>query len=104
MLLRLSNIGAAPYSPNNAPHCESLPVALKALSAKVGNRSATADLRCAAMTLLTHFPGGRSSDYWCFWLAGFQAVMATDTGPLHHPYYHRAGDTPDELNFTCSRR
>src|SRR5690242_3195919 len=57
-------------------------------------------LRSVPVTLPTHFPGARSSDHWSFWMEGFQAVMATDTGPLRYPYYHRAGDTPDKLNFT----
>jgi Zn-dependent M28 family amino/carboxypeptidase len=57
-------------------------------------------LRSVPVTLPTHFPGARSSDHWSFWMEGFQAVMATDTVPLRYPYYHRAGDTPDKLNFT----
>jgi len=57
-------------------------------------------VRSVPVTLPTHSPGARSSDHWSFWMEGFQAVMATDTGPLRYPYYHRAGDTPDKLNFT----
>jgi Zn-dependent M28 family amino/carboxypeptidase len=85
--------------------------------ALVGNRSSrplleqiaqvlnnNADLRSVPVTLPTHFPGARSSDHWSFWMEGFQAVMATDTGPLRYPYYHRAGDTPDKLDFSWLAR
>ncbi|HWB00664.1 MAG TPA: M28 family peptidase, partial [Pirellulales bacterium] len=39
------------------------------------------------------------SDHWSFWQAGYQAVMLTDTALFRYPYYHRANDTPDKLNF-----
>jgi Zn-dependent M28 family amino/carboxypeptidase len=57
------------------------------------------ELRIFPVTLPTHFPGARSSDHWSFWMEGFQAVMATDTGPLRYRHYHRRSDTPDKVNF-----
>ena len=79
--------------------------------ALVGNRSSRllehiaqllrgdATLRSVPVLLPTHVPGARSSDHWSFWMEGFPAVMATDTGPLRDRHYHRTSDTPDKVNF-----
>jgi peptidase M28-like protein len=58
----------------------------------------------------THFPAeGASlagsiegvgwSDHWSFWQVGVPAIMVTDTAPFRYPYYHRADDTPDKLDY-----
>jgi hypothetical protein len=48
-------------------------------------------------------PGGITgvdwSDHWAFWQEGYCAIMVTDTAPFRYPYYHTAGDTPDELDY-----
>jgi len=38
-------------------------------------------------------------DHWAFWQVGYQAVMLTDTRDFRNPQHHRAGDTPDKLDF-----
>lgn len=44
-------------------------------------------------------PGVGWSDHWSFWQEGYQAVMITDTAVFRNPNYHRAGDTPDTLDY-----
>ncbi|MBZ5522520.1 MAG: M28 family peptidase [Acidobacteriia bacterium] len=39
------------------------------------------------------------SDHWSFWQAGYQGVMVTDTAPFRYPYYHKAPDKPEELDY-----
>jgi len=39
------------------------------------------------------------SDNWAFWRQGYAAVMVTDTALQRNPNYHRAGDTPDTLDY-----
>ncbi|MBK7580434.1 MAG: M28 family peptidase [Myxococcales bacterium] len=44
-------------------------------------------------------PGVGWSDHWAFWQEGYPAIMVTDTAPFRNPNYHRAGDTPDRMDF-----
>lgn len=44
-------------------------------------------------------PGVSWSDQLSFWRQGYQAVMVTDTAFYRYPHYHRASDTPGELNY-----
>ena len=44
------------------------------------------------------------SDNICFWKAGFNAVMVTDTVYLRYKHYHQATDTPDKLNYSALAR
>jgi Zn-dependent M28 family amino/carboxypeptidase len=39
------------------------------------------------------------SDHWPFRLAGFQAIMVTDTAYNRYPHYHRSTDTPEKLDY-----
>jgi hypothetical protein len=39
------------------------------------------------------------SDHWAFWQHGYPGLMVTDTAMFRNPYYHRAQDTPDKLDF-----
>lgn len=39
------------------------------------------------------------SDHAMFWLAGYPAVMITDTAEYRNPNYHQAGDLPDTLDY-----
>lgn len=39
------------------------------------------------------------SDHKAFWDNGYPAIMITDTAVFRYPYYHRAHDTPDKVNF-----
>lgn len=44
-------------------------------------------------------PGVSWSDQLSFWREGYQAIMVTDTAFYRYPHYHRATDTPEELNY-----
>ena len=39
------------------------------------------------------------SDHGNYWLAGYNAVMITDTSEFRTPHYHKQSDTIDTLNF-----
>ena len=39
------------------------------------------------------------SDHANYWMAGYPAVMVTDTSEYRTPHYHRASDTIDTLDF-----
>jgi hypothetical protein len=43
--------------------------------------------------------GVTRSDHWPFRLAGFQAIMVTDTAYNRYPHYHLASDTPEKLDY-----
>jgi Zn-dependent M28 family amino/carboxypeptidase len=43
--------------------------------------------------------GVTRSDHWPFRLAGFQAIMVTDTAYNRNPHYHLATDTPEKLDY-----
>ena len=43
--------------------------------------------------------GTDASDHASYWLAGFPAVMVTDTAFLRNPHYHTAQDTADTLDY-----
>jgi len=45
------------------------------------------------------WPGIGWSDQWSFWQEGYPAIMITDTAIFRYPYYHRAGDTYEKLDF-----
>ncbi|XHR30822.1 MAG: M28 family peptidase [Chthoniobacteraceae bacterium] len=51
------------------------------------------------LTLSTNFPGARDSGQWPFWKEGFPALLLTDTARLRYRHYHKATDTPDQLNY-----
>jgi Zn-dependent M28 family amino/carboxypeptidase len=40
------------------------------------------------------------SDHWSFWEAGYPAIMVTDTALYRYPHYHKATDTPEQLDYT----
>ncbi len=44
-------------------------------------------------------PDVRRSDNARFWDEGYPALLVTDTAELRNPHYHRAGDTPDTLDY-----
>ena len=44
-------------------------------------------------------PGIELSDHRCFWDAGYQAVMITDTAFYRNPNYHTEDDTPETLDY-----
>jgi Zn-dependent M28 family amino/carboxypeptidase len=44
-------------------------------------------------------PGVGWSDHWSFWQQGYPAIMVTDTAPFRYRHYHKASDTPDELDY-----
>jgi Peptidase family M28 len=78
----------------------------------VGNIKSRAMVKKAIteFRLKTHFPAeGASlpgfvegvgwSDHWSFWQVGVPAIMVTDTALFRYPYYHKATDTPDKLDY-----
>ncbi len=44
------------------------------------------------------------SDNMCFWRAGFNAVMVTDTVYLRYKHYHQSTDTAEKLNYPALAR
>ena len=54
---------------------------------------------CESIAMPDMLPGIGWSDHWSFWQVGYPAVMLTDTALNRNPNYHRAGDTPDRLNY-----
>lgn len=44
------------------------------------------------------------SDHWAFWQTGYPALMVTDTAPFRYPHYHRATDTPQQLDYNSLAR
>jgi Zn-dependent M28 family amino/carboxypeptidase len=43
--------------------------------------------------------GVKRSDHWPFRVAGFAAIMVTDTAYNRYPHYHLASDTPEKLDY-----
>ena len=43
--------------------------------------------------------GVTRSDHWSFRLAGYPAIMVTDTAYNRYPHYHLPGDTPEKLDY-----
>ncbi|SFI25079.1 M28 family peptidase [Nitrosomonas sp. Nm34] len=61
--------------------------------------AASSDFPYETLASPTIVPGVSWSDQISFWRQGYQAVMVTDTAFYRYPHYHRAGDTPGELNY-----
>lgn len=105
---------------SDAPGSQQYPGGLEGVFPSVGNfigvvgnthSAALVETIRAAFSARTSFPiqavamnpavtGADWSDHWSFWQAGYPAVMVTDTAPFRYPWYHTAGDTPDQLDFT----
>ena len=49
-------------------------------------------------------PGTGWSDHWSFWQHGYPAFMVTDTAPFRYPHYHRATDTPSQIDYESMAR
>ena len=43
--------------------------------------------------------GVTRSDHWPFRMAGFQAIMVTDTAYNRYSHYHLPSDTPEKLDY-----
>ena len=43
--------------------------------------------------------GAELSDHRSYWLAGYRAVMVTDTAYIRNPNYHTRGDRPETLDY-----
>ena len=77
----------------------------RALVKQVAERfAAIGSLPCESAALPGSLPGIGWSDHWSFWQEGFPAVMITDTAVYRNPNYHRAGDTPDTLDYPRLRK
>lgn len=57
------------------------------------------DFPCEGGAVPSLLQGVGWSDHWSFWQEGYAGVMITDTAPFRYPYYHRAEDTPDKIDF-----
>lgn len=57
------------------------------------------DLPIESINAPKSVPGVDFSDHASYWRFGYPAVMVTDTAFLRNPNYHRAGDTPDTLDY-----
>jgi hypothetical protein len=44
------------------------------------------------------------SDHWSFWVAGYPAIMVTDTAPFRYPRHHTLADTPEKIDYTAMAR
>lgn len=58
-----------------------------------------AKLPSEGAALPSFIPGVGWSDQWAFWEHGYPGIMITDTAPFRYPYYHKATDTPDKLDY-----
>ncbi len=56
-------------------------------------------LRVETLATSPIVPGVALSDHSAFWHYGYRAVMVTDTAFFRNPFYHRAGDRPETLDF-----
>lgn len=57
------------------------------------------DMPAEGAALPSLVPRINSSDHWSFWKQGWPALMVTDTAPYRYPYYHKAEDTPEKLDY-----
>lgn len=57
------------------------------------------DLPVEQASLPSLLPGVGWSDHWSFWREGYEALMITDTAAFRSPHYHRATDTPANVEF-----
>jgi hypothetical protein len=68
-------------------------------------RSATRAFRAHAkfpaegLAAPSRIEGVTRSDHWPFRLAGFQAIMVTDTAYNRYAHYHLPSDTPEKLDY-----
>lgn len=44
------------------------------------------------------------SDQRCFWAAGYNGIMVTDTAPFRYPDYHLSTDTADKVDYDKTAR
>ncbi|MFP4145751.1 MAG: M28 family peptidase [Phycisphaeraceae bacterium] len=58
-----------------------------------------ADLPAEGAALPPAIPGVGWSDHWSFWQFDYPAIMLTDTAPYRYPHYHKATDTPDQVDY-----
>ena len=65
---------------------------------------ASSDVPAEGAALPSLVPRINSSDHWSFWKQGWPALMITDTAPYRYPYYHKAEDTPDKLDYEWMAR
>jgi hypothetical protein len=69
------------------------------LRESLGRFRAHATVPSEGAALPSGLPGVGWSDHWAFWQEGYAALMVTDTAPFRDPNYHRASDTPDQMDF-----
>ncbi len=70
----------------------------------LGSFRAQATLPSEGAALPGNVPGVGWSDHWAFWDHGYPALMVTDTAPFRYPHYHRASDTPEQLDYDSMAR
>jgi len=60
---------------------------------------AVCDFPLQPAAVFAWIPGVAWSDHLSFWRQGYPAIMVTDTALYRYPWYHRAEDTPDKLDY-----
>jgi hypothetical protein len=58
---------------------------------------------CRTLAAPASVTGVDFSDHRSYWAHGFEALMITDTAFFRNPNYHRAGDTPETLDYARMR-
>jgi Zn-dependent M28 family amino/carboxypeptidase len=61
-------------------------------------RAAT-DFPAEQVATFSLVPGVGWSDHLSFWIRGYHALMVTDTALYRYPWYHRAEDTAEKLDY-----
>lgn len=69
---------------------------LKACTKAFRNSSPVLAFRVVAAPCI---PEAGWSDHWSFWQERIPSVMVTDTVPFRNPFYHRAEDRPETLDY-----
>jgi hypothetical protein len=65
----------------------------------VGTFRATTQFPSEGVAMFEVIPGVGWSDQWSFWQCGYKGLMVTDTALFRYPYYHKAEDTPDKIDY-----
>ncbi len=65
---------------------------------------AGSDFPMQSVAMFEFVPGIGWSDHLSFWRQGYPALMVTDTAPYRYPWYHRAEDTPEKLDYESLAR
>lgn len=76
-----------------------LPGSRRFLGETVAAFRAASDFPSTGTVVPAFIEGADLSDHWAYNQVGFPALMATDTAPYRNPFYHKAFDLPDTVNY-----